>query len=121
MIYTTYFANLHNLPKEIVPIAICAKPPKWWKGLSYRNLAPPYDVLMNYKRGGSERDYIREYMKRVIANLDVHAVWKELSELAGGKQFALVCYEKRGEFCHRHIVAEWFFNHGYLAVEYGKE
>lgn len=118
MIYTTYFANLRNLPDYIEPISIAARPPRGWSGKEYRQLAPPNDVLNKYMRDRNEADYVREYMKRVIASLDVHVVWKELSELAGGKQFALVCYEKPGEFCHRRLVAEWFFNRGYLAGEW---
>ena len=36
MIYTTYFAQLRNLPKNIIPISICAKAPSWYNGLQYK-------------------------------------------------------------------------------------
>ena len=32
---------------------------------------------------------------------------QELSAMTGGQDFALVCYEKPGDHCHRHLVAEW--------------
>ena len=36
------------------------------------------------------------------------SVLKNLEKLAGGREeIALVCYEKPGDFCHRHIVADW--------------
>ena len=33
MIYTSYFAKLKYLPKDIVPISICGKCPEWYKGI----------------------------------------------------------------------------------------
>lgn len=32
MIYTTYFANLKKLPKDILPISIAGKAPDWYNG-----------------------------------------------------------------------------------------
>ena len=29
----------------------------------------------------------------------------------------LLCYEKPDEFCHRHLVAEWFNRNGIYVVE----
>lgn len=40
MIYTTYFDNVKNLDKNIIPIAICGKCPDDWKGLKFPKLAP---------------------------------------------------------------------------------
>ena len=37
MIYTSYFAKVKDLPKSIVPIAICGKSPDWWDGLEYKH------------------------------------------------------------------------------------
>lgn len=48
MIYTSYFANVKNLPSEVIPIAICGGVPEWWCGLQYRKLAPKRESsLMN--------------------------------------------------------------------------
>ena len=30
-----------------------------------------------------------------------------IERLANGKDVALCCYEKPGDFCHRHLVAKW--------------
>ncbi len=45
MIYTTYFAQLRNLPENIIPVSICGKVPNWYKGLQYKKLAPKYDFF----------------------------------------------------------------------------
>lgn len=33
-------------------------------------------------------------------------------KLSGGKDIALICYEKPTDFCHRHLVAEWLTTNG---------
>jgi uncharacterized protein (DUF488 family) len=41
----------------------------------------------------------------------------DLQKLAGDKIPCLLCYEKPGDFCHRHIVAEWLHNNLGVHVE----
>ena len=43
MIYTSYFAQLRNLPENIIPVSICGKAPNWYHGYQYKKLAPKYD------------------------------------------------------------------------------
>ena len=50
MIYTTYFAKLKSLPKDIIPISICGKAPAGYKGLEYKKLAPKYDFFKKWKK-----------------------------------------------------------------------
>ena len=38
----------------------------------------------------------------------------------GDEDIALICYEKPSDFCHRHLVAEWFRNHGHNCEEWTK-
>ena len=38
--------------------------------------------------------------------------------MAGTEDIALVCYEKPGDFCHRHLVADWLNEAGYQCEEY---
>ena len=116
--YTSYFANLRRLPKDIIPISICAKPPNWYRGARYGRLAPPYDVLMNYKRDGDSKKYVREYRKRVLNALNPDSVIDELFRISGGKSFAMLCYEKPDDFCHRRVVAEWLRENGFDVEEW---
>lgn len=107
MIYTTYFAQLKNLPENIIPISICGKAPDWYKGLQYKKLAPKYEFFMKWKENHDNDYYIKCYNEQVLDKLNPIHVYHELQELANYNDFALICYEKPEDFCHRHLVAEW--------------
>lgn len=118
MIYTSYFANLKNLPSDIIPISICGKAPTGYHGIQYKKLAPKYDFFMQWKLNHDNEYYIRCYNEQVLAALDPHEVYAELNTLSGGREFVLVCYERPEDFCHRHLVAKWLVSNGYPCVEY---
>lgn len=120
IIYTTYFARLKDLPADIVPIAICGKSPSWYTGLQYKKLAPKYDFFMKWKETHDNEYYIKCFNEQVLNELSVNDVVAQLKQLAGSDKIALVCYEKPGDFCHRHLVAEWFVQHGIHCEEYNK-
>jgi uncharacterized protein YeaO (DUF488 family) len=108
VIYTTYFANLKNLPEGIVPVSISQVVPAGYKGLVYKQLAPPTSILNAYKRNHDENTYIMKYTEQVLSQLNQFKVMKDLEKLTGGAEaIALVCYEKSDDFCHRHIAARW--------------
>ena len=134
MIYTTYFSNLKNLPKNIVPISICAKAPQSWRGLQYKKLAPKYGFFTagkkmcrnvnKDKQNDANVYYIEHYQQEVLKNLNVDQVVKELKSLCEKciqedleTDIALVCYEKPEDFCHRHLVAQWLNENGYKCKE----
>ena len=53
------------------------------------------------------------------AHITVQATW-QIEMLSGGKDDALCCYEKPGDFCHRHILAKWITeNTGIEITEFG--
>ena len=122
MIYTTYFAKLKSLPKDIIPIAICAKPPKGYSGLMYRCLAPKYDFFMQWKATGDDDYYIKCYNEQVLEQLNVVEVvtglYHQVSKSPCSCDIALVCFEKPTDFCHRHLVADWLQKHGYSCEEF---
>lgn len=53
------------------------------------------------------RFYIKEYYKQVLSKADVPELLKN------EKDPILLCYEKEGKFCHRHVLAE------YIELTYG--
>lgn len=118
-IYTTYFAKVGELPKNIVPIAICGRSPDSWRGLEYKRLAPKWVFFKVWKETHDNDYYIREFADKVTGKLDANSVVRELEILSAGLDVALVCYEKPGDFCHRHLVADWLNEHGYEVKEYG--
>lgn len=115
MIYTSYFAKLKDLPDNIIPISICGKAPDWYKGLQYKKLAPKYDFFMKWKENHDNDYYIKCFNEQVLNRLDWFEVYDELYSLAetvakdkSHYEICLICYEKPDDFCHRHLVSNWF-------------
>ena len=110
-IYTSYFGNMKKIPKDIVPIAICLSPPKFFDGIIYKKVAPTWEILSDWKEGNKDEEamehYERAYSFKVLRKLDANEIYKDLYELSNGKDVVLLCYEKRGDFCHRHLLAKF--------------
>lgn len=123
MIYTSYFAKLKSLPKNIIPISICGKSPNWYTGLQYKKLASKYNFFMKWKQSHDNDYYIKCFNEQVLNKLNPLYVLTELYKLAGinktlgdEREICLICYKKPSDFCHRHLVADWF-NKVYLECE----
>ena len=135
MIYTSYFAKLKSLPDYIVPISICCKAPDWYTGLQYKKLAPKYDFFMKWKENHDNDYYIKCFNEQVLDKLNAQKVVQELNNLIDGimlnpkifhdqsliPDIAIICYEKPGDFCHRHLVADWLNKNGFRCEEWNYE
>jgi len=132
MIYTSYFAKLKSLPDNVIPISICGKAPSWYKGLQYKKLAPKYDFFMKWKENHDNDYYIKCFNEQVLDKLNAQDVIQELDDLLLSvttsidynvdemkvPRIALICYEKPSDFCHRHLVADWLNQNGFVCEEY---
>lgn len=123
MIYTSYFAKLRSLPDYIVPVSICGKAPEWYQGFQYKKLAPKYDFFMEWKRNKDNNFYIKCFQEQVLDKLNPTDVILDLSKMVygynvGENDIALICYEKPSDFCHRHLVADWFNKNGVYCKEW---
>lgn len=107
MIYTTYFANLKKLPTSIVPISIAGKAPDGYRGPQFKNLAPKIEFFLKWKQDHDNDAYIESYKRLILDKLDPKEVEDYLYFLSDAMDIALVCYEKPGNFCHRHLVSQW--------------
>lgn len=108
-IYTSYYANVKNLPPEMVPVAISVGIPKYYEGKTNKNLAPTW-AMMKKPRA----DYDRLFLAH-LETLDPQYVYDSLPDNA-----VLLCYEKPNDWCHRRAVAEWLEKHLNIIVrEYG--
>lgn len=112
MIYTSYFAKLPHLPKNIVPISICGKAPEWYDGIQYKVLAPKYEFFQEWKKTRDNDYYIKHFNEEVLSKLNAKKVVEKLYALSSKRDIALICYEKPGDFCHRNLVAEWLRENG---------
>lgn len=108
-IYTSYFANWRHFPKDAVPIGITRFKPKSWNGINLVSLAPSDKLLRQYKN-----KYVDELMFKMMyyqelkeRRLTPEFVRETLETAVGNKDVILCCYEKKGDFCHRHLLAEW--------------
>lgn len=106
-IYTSYFANIKNLPDNIEPIAICGGIPNGYKGKWLKFLAPKWWFFSKWKENHDNDFYIENYNKEVLDKLNPEQVIKIIVHEAGNKIPCLICYEKPDNFCHRHLVANW--------------
>lgn len=106
MIYTSYFAN-RKIPKNIVRIAVCLYPPKWYHGPQMRDVTPSYSIL---KMSKGQEDYTQRYKSEILARLNTQNVLRNINTISNGQDAVLLCFEKPEDFCHRHILAEWLTN-----------
>ena len=132
MIYTSYFAQMRNFPKNYIPVAICGGLPNWYKGAWYRKPAPKIGFFQEWKRTGDNEYYIEHYQKEVLDLLDYQKVLTDLQmqvpeEIRTTMQspvwtspdvhLVLLCYEKPTDFCHRHLFAEWLSQKAGIKIE----
>ena len=76
--------------------------------MEYKRLAPSWSIFSEYKYGeGTQENYVRRFKAEILGKLSREQVLQDLEEMSGGKDVALCCYEKPGDFCHRHIVKDW--------------
>ena len=110
IVYTSYFAKQKFIiDNGYVPLSISRITPHWYNGLVLElfDLVPPSWLLFRYKSNQiSDQEYTDLYVKHVLDSLDPIEVYGEIQHEYGDK-VTLLCYEKPGVFCHRHIVADW--------------
>lgn len=104
-IYTSYFAKAAILRKAgIVPIGVALWPPRFFRGISMKQVAPRRYLLDDRL---TDEEYIRMYRNDVLRLVDARSFIQDLEQASRGMDVALCCFEKPGDFCHRHILAKW--------------
>ena len=105
-IYTSYFGNSKKLQQAgIKVIGISLYPPRWFNGISLKQVAPTKSIL--FANGQTQEEYTRRYKSEVLSRQDMQQFLKTVEQASGGQDVALCCYEKPEDFCHRHILADW--------------
>ena len=71
---------------------------------------------------GDNNYYIQHFNDEVLKNKTCRQVLADLQKLTGVKndfsKIILLCYEKPGDFCHRHLVADWLTKNGVNCIEW---
>lgn len=117
-IYTSYFGKIGQLRMSgIIPICIARGIPRFYGGHAIQSVAP-YSWML--KDGVTREQYVDAYFNKVLANVDPVSFLQECEKLSGGKDVALLCYEKPDDFCHRHLLADWLEDQTGISIkEYG--
>lgn len=110
---TSYFYKSKNDPNAV---SIAWRAPVGFRGMEYKSLVPKYWFLRKYKDDGDQDFYVDRYYEEILKKLNPEQVYKELGESA-----ILLCWERPGEFCHRHIVSKWFRDAGFDVQELTQE
>lgn len=112
MIKTSYFAN--RKIGNLIPVRISEGKPRWWKGqlCECRMLMPT-----SFERYCEDADKAKEAL---FKRLDAVGIRSIMASLPVG-DCVLLCFEKPGEGCHRHWVAEWLTQNGVPCEEVSSE
>lgn len=111
--YTGYYAKIKQYEKAgLVTVSIAGRAPEFYKGAEYKKVAPRWSFFNEWKNGshkGDNKYYIEHFNAEVLDKLTPEQVLNEIVEAAGveSENIILLCYEKPGDFCHRHLVARW--------------
>lgn len=131
MVYTSYFGKMSKFPKNYIPVAICGGIPHWYNGAWYKAPAPKIGFFQEWKKNQDNNYYIQHYKEEVLDKLniskviiDIHmmvpeeirAVMKDSIWKSPDFHVVLLCYEKTGDFCHRHLFANWLHDTAGLEV-----
>jgi len=80
--------------------------------VSAPELFPTPSLLSLYKKGGlKHEEYKYIYTKEVLSILSPAEIYSKYNKSL------FLCYEKNGEFCHRHLVSDWLNKNGGDAEE----
>lgn len=116
MIYTSYFASKKYNKKDGVSVArYCG----FWKGDQCNELMPSASLLQWWKNLPKayqehkyyQEEYYKHYYEETLQYLNPHNIAADYDNKV------LLCYEKTGEFCHRHLIAHWLKTYGYEVEE----
>lgn len=119
-IYTSYYGNLRKLGTTgILPIGISLGVPNFFKGHKMMYLAPTRAMLNSLI---PQEEYTKMYREQILSKVSLDTLREDLSIITRGQNVdvALLCWEKPGDFCHRHLFAEWMKEMtGYEIEEFG--
>ena len=104
-LYTGYFAKTKLYEKhDYTPVSVAGITPDFFRGEKWSDFAPRKTFFSKWKKGElSNEEYGREYLKylNTIPKEDI----EELRRITVEGRFVMCCYEKMGDFCHRHLLA----------------
>lgn len=116
MIYTGYFAKTKKyMEVGLTPVSIAGKSPNFFNGIEWKFFAPSWGIYSKWKNGEiCNAEFVNRFIPERLEILNKEELKGKL--LTAG-DIILLCYEKPGSFCHRHIVADWIEKQFGIKVE----
>jgi len=119
-IFTSYYAMIHKIREEFPHALIIATSGHIDERIQNsvdvwtKKLAPTKKIYFDYKEDSDWKKYVENYKTERLSLFDFLEYFEYLESLTedGLTDVFLLCYEKaddgsgKGEFCHRHIIAE---------------
>ena len=127
LVFTSYYGNMRRLPKDAFIVQTSNSIPKGIEpSVVWNHAMPDYGTVSQYKEDIKAAESIsdpqeKERAIRKAENRYKDAYWgklfnetkylaanlQRLLKDAAGRPIFLMCYEKIGDFCHRHILSEF--------------
>lgn len=110
-IYTSYFANLKNIPENSVVVSIARSQPQGTNLPEFKAFAPSAELLLDYKQGKvTNEEYEARYLAQLKALPNLSEIEEHLSQYTKDqdKNLVFLCWEAPNKFCHRHLLAKFF-------------
>lgn len=107
-IKTGYYSKIKTYTENgYTPYSVSVSVPSFVCCDTIQSLVPPYDLLKRYKSGEiTELQYRKEYFE--ILTIRQKQVLKDLINiLTKTPNIVILCWERKGKFCHRHLIAEF--------------
>ena len=117
MIYTSYFGRIKEVPN---PISIARTKPFWTGAIQEMGLlAPSEDLVKDWKFDRiSQSDYIKRYNHEINRKFDPDDFKSMFRDWIYSNSCTLLCWEKSGSFCHRHLLARILIKSGIPCEEW---
>lgn len=118
-IYTSYFAKVKQLQESGFNNLVCVAgyAPKFFYDTPNARFYPELAPRKIWWREWHDRNlgndwYTQQYYETVLAKLNTEKVLADLGDNA-----VMLCYEKPGDFCHHHIIADWLHKNTGIEVK----
>ena len=117
MIYTSYYENHRNFPRNSIYIQISTTCPEHFHPSFFiKSVFPDWNTMIKPHKSGliSDAEYTKRYRKKLDGNKEeILKTMKAFdSSQFQGRATIMLCYCKKGNFCHRNILREWLNENG---------
>lgn len=110
--YTSYFGNYRKFPENAYTYSIARfVGPRLTVNNTIMHFAPSESLFNTYKNGLISKEMYETYYRHQLLHIPPDDVAKTIGYMKANEQIqgnvVLLCYEKKTDFCHRHILRDF--------------